>query len=363
MNDHRSSLEPVSSTYEAACKFNRRGLFIGGCPKSGTTLLLSLLDGHPQLVVLPEETFYLEDRRLYDALGSYPAKLRRLLEKTGLQQLAKGRYEPKRECRSTDARDYTSFDYKRFAALSEEFIQQPWMNDSLLFSEVIRAYAMVLGADWRHCVRWIEKSTSNEVRTAAMQELYPDAKLIQVVRDPRAVFASRKKRVMNKDGFYTKAHRLVREWNRSSREIPRLRHEPDKFLVIRYEDLVKDPKGIMEKVCQFAGFNFLPAMLKPTRAGTEWQGNSAFHAAFSDVNSAPVDQWKDFLTEHEIWWIEMHCRKGMVLADYPLQTDARFSPGRWLKRLPGESWVGYLRARRASLCQLLGWLKECNYPG
>jgi hypothetical protein len=362
MNDHRSSLEPVSSTYEAARQFSQRGLFIGGCPKSGTTLLLALLDSHPQLVVLPEETFYLEDRQLYAALDSYQAKLHRLLEKTNLRLLAKGWFEPAHECRSTDARNYTGFDYKRFVALAEDFIKQPWMNDSLLFSEMIRAYAIVLGADWRKCVRWIEKSTSNEVRAAALQEFYPEAKLIQLVRDPRAVFASRKKRMMNNKGCHTKAHRLVREWNRSSREIPRLRHQPDKFMVVRYEDLVKAPHEILEKICRFAGFNFVPAMLKPTRAGTEWQGNSAFQTAFNDISATTVDQWKNYLTEHEIWWIEMHCRKGMELAAYPLQTDGRFSLGRWLRRLPGESWKGYLRARRASLCQLLGVLKECKYP-
>jgi hypothetical protein len=362
MTDLGKSPEPAGSTCEEARSFNQRGLFIGGCPKSGTTLLLSLLDGHPQLVVLPEETFFLENRADYAALGGHPAQLRRLLEKTGLIQLAKGRYEPGYATDSTDARNYTGFDYPRFAALCAEFVNQPWMTDSLLFSEVIRAYAIVLGADWRHCVRWIEKSTSNEVRHAAMQELYPDAKLIQLVRDPRAVFASRKKVMMNASGRHTKAHRLVREWNRSSREIPRLRSRPDKFLVVRYEDLVKDPKGVMEKICRFAGLDFLPAMLKPTRAGTEWQGNSAFQAAFNDISATTVDQWKDYLTEHEIWWIEMHCRQGMVLADYPFQTDARFSPGRWLKRLPGESWNGYVRSRRASLCQWLGLLKECNYP-
>ena len=361
--DHRgNSLKPASSAYEEACQFNRRGLFIGGCPKSGTTLLLSLLDSHPQLVVLPEETFYLEDRRHYAALGGYQARLNRLLKKTNLQLLAKGRYAPTGEGGSTDARDYSNFDYKRFVALSEESIQQPWMNDSLLFSEVVRAYAIVLGTDWRNCVRWIEKSTSNEVRAAALQELYPDAKLIQLVRDPRGVFASRKKRSINSSGAYTKAHRLVREWNRSSREIPRLKNHPDKFLVVRYEDLARNPREILEKICRFAGFDFTEAMLKPTRAGTEWRGNSSFQEAFTNVNLAPVDQWKDYLTEHEIWWIELHCRKGMELAGYPLQSDGRFSLGRWLKRLPGESLGGYIRARRASLCQMLGLLKECNYP-
>lgn len=30
-------------------------VFICGCPKSGTTLLASLLDGHSELLIIPEE--------------------------------------------------------------------------------------------------------------------------------------------------------------------------------------------------------------------------------------------------------------------------------------------------------------------
>lgn len=360
--NHQQESDFAVHDVEEARQFNRRGLFLGGCPKSGTTLLLSLLDSHPQLVVLPEETFYLEDRRLFMTLDDYPAKLRRLLEKTNLRFLARGRYEPDHEVRSSDARDYTKFNYQQFVRLAETSSRQSWMNDSLLLSEVIRAYAATLGADWQNCVRWVEKSTSNEVRGDAMEKLYPDARLIQLVRDPRAVFASRKKRMMNTRGCHTKAHRLVREWNRSSREIPRLRAHPEKFLVIRYADLVRKPRETLETICRFAGIEFLPEMLTPTRAGGAWCGNSAFQETFAGVDSAPVEQWKDYLTEHEIWWIELHCRKGMALAGFSLQTDARFSPRRWLKRLPGESWSGYFRARRASFCQWLGLLKECNYP-
>jgi hypothetical protein len=342
-------------------QFNQRGLFIGGCPKSGTTLLLSLLDGHPQLVVLPEETFYLENRQKFMALKSFDDKLNFLLEKTDLRFLAQGRFEPQRDVRSADARDYSRFDFQKFLALAENFIRQPEMNDSLFFSEIIRAYAIVLGLDWRRCARWVEKTTSNEVRFAAMHELFSDAKLIQLLRDPRAVFASRKKRLMSRYGKHAKAHRLVREWNRTTRETPRLRTHPEKNLVIRYEDLVRQPQSIIEKVCRFAGLEFFSAMLQPTRAGEKWQGNSAFQENFNDINAASVDQWKNYLSEHEIWWIELHCRQGMVIADYPLQTDARFSLARWLKRLPGESWSGYFRARRASVSQWRGWIPECNY--
>ena len=38
--------------------FAQRACFAAGQAKSGTTLLIALLDGHPQLLVLPEETAY-----------------------------------------------------------------------------------------------------------------------------------------------------------------------------------------------------------------------------------------------------------------------------------------------------------------
>src|SRR5205807_1552034 len=38
--------------------FDQRACFIAGQAKSGTTLVATLLDGHPELLVLPQETAY-----------------------------------------------------------------------------------------------------------------------------------------------------------------------------------------------------------------------------------------------------------------------------------------------------------------
>jgi hypothetical protein len=346
---------------EEAYEFNKKALFIGGPAKSGTTLLMSLLDNHPQLVVLPEETGYLEHRQQYRELKDCKARLEYLLIKTGLKSLGVGEVEVKNAVSSADARDYRQFDHKCFFSLAREFVDRPWMNDSLLFSEMVRAYGIALGADWRNCARWVEKTPRTETCAEELDELFPDAKLIQVIRDPRAVFTSFKNRIMSEYGTHAKAHRLPRSWNHSAREIPRLRRDPSRFLVIRYEDLVENPRETLKKICRFGGFEFSEKMLEPTRAGTDWKGNSAFHGTFKGISSASLDLWKDRLSMDEVWWIELHCRKGMDLANYPLQTDARFSLLRWLKRLPGESWSGHFRARRASLCQGLGLLKECQY--
>jgi hypothetical protein len=364
-----AKVEPVvpSAATENLCKpdevraFNRRALFLGGCPKSGTTLLLSLLDGHPKLVVLPEETHFLEQQGDYAALGGYQAKLRRLLEKSDLPLLGGRKPGQIGKAPSADVRDYSGFDHQRFTRLAALFVEQPGMNDSLLFSEAIRAYAVTVGCNWRDSVRWVEKSTCNELCSDDLFRLFPEAKLIHVVRDARGVFASVKRRLLNRSGGYTKAHRLVRGWNRSARLIPKLLARGDQYLVVRYEDLVLATRQSLEGVCRFIGIEFLPELFAPTRAGRQWQGNSSFHQAFSGISAQSIDHWKKDLTEDEIWWVEMHCREGMRLAGYALQTDGKFSFTRWLKRLPGETWGGYLRARRASLSQQAGLLEHCRY--
>jgi hypothetical protein len=352
--------DPILADRIEAHEFNKRGLFIGGAIKSGTTLLMSLLDSHPQLVVLPEETHYLEERRKFLKLKNSQARLERLLANLKLLASATGDGETSPAC-AADVRNYAEFDYGQFVELARRFINQPWMNDSLLFSETIRAYGIAMGADWRNCAHWVEKTPKTETYPDLFDQLFPDARLIQVLRDPRAVFASLKNRIVTRYGCYAKAHRLPRLWNQSAREIPRLLRDPARFLVVRYEDLLKSPRKVLEAICRFGGFEYNECLLEPTRAGNKWLGNSAFYKRFDGISAAPADHWKDRLTEDEIWWIELHCRRGMELAGYPLQTDARFSFKRWFKRLPGESWSGYVRARRASLFQGLGLLKECRY--
>ncbi len=59
----------VFETMTSDLPFDQRACFIAGQAKSGTTLLVALLDNHPELLVLPEETAYLPGEIWYHALG------------------------------------------------------------------------------------------------------------------------------------------------------------------------------------------------------------------------------------------------------------------------------------------------------
>lgn len=354
-------LLPSSPSLAEIVGFNRRALFLGGCPKSGTTLLLALLDGHPALATLPAETHYLEELAKHAGRRSPQANLRALLSHLAPDKPNGERFERVHGQKPADASAQTAFDFDRFSRLAAEFAAKPWVNDSLLLSETIRAHATVARADWRGCVRWVEKTPSNIAHTDDLFRLYPEAKLIHIVRDPRAIFASRRRRLLNRYGTHKKAHRLVREWNQSVRQITRLGARRGQYLLLRYEDLAQNSRAVLHQVCRFVGIEFLPVLLQPTLGGKPWSGNSTFFDALPGINAAPVNQWKTELSDEEIWWVEYHCREGMNLTGYPLLTGGRFSWRRWARPLPHESWSGYLRARKSSLCQWGGLLEDCRY--
>src|SRR5437762_8968692 len=50
-------LRPMT-TSKQNLSFDERGCFIAGQAKSGTTLVVALLDGHPDLLVFPQDTAY-----------------------------------------------------------------------------------------------------------------------------------------------------------------------------------------------------------------------------------------------------------------------------------------------------------------
>jgi hypothetical protein len=199
----------------------------------------------------------------------------------------------------------------------------------------------------------VEKTPANDYFADDLFRYFPEGRLVQIVRDPRAVYASRQRALRQSVGKHAKAFRLVNEWNRSVRQRWLRRDLPEQFLSVRYEDLVMKPQETLAQVCRFIGIEARSLSLAPTKGGQPWQGNSSYGDAFSNISEVPLDRWKDELSADEVAWVEYHCQEGMRECGYPMLTDVS-SPARnfrqWLRPLIAESWLGYLKARRASLC-------------
>ena len=118
--------------------FDQRACFIAGQAKSGTTLLAALLDNHPELLVLPEETAYFPT-----VLTKYAPRGRRAqfdyITKETLSNVLFGG-----PCK-WGKRDYSYFPTSRFLQTFEQMAFDPGNLKRDLLVIMLEAYAATLG--------------------------------------------------------------------------------------------------------------------------------------------------------------------------------------------------------------------------
>ncbi len=319
--------------------FAQRACFAAGQAKSGTTLLIALLDGHPQLLVLPEETAYFPT-----VLHKYAARGRRAqfdhLTGEALSRVLFGG-EPK----WTKA-DYARFPAKLFRERFEAAAFAPENAGKDLLVLMLETYAEVCGIPTTQIERWIEKTPANRRFIPEIMERFPTAKLLFTMRDPRAILAAqialeKTRRTREFSTYYCVSH-----WRQAARLALRAQAGELPALVTRYEELVQDLPAQMRRVCDFLSIVFEPdIVLRPTKAGVWWSGNSATEQPFTEVSRARVESWRKELSPNEIGWVEWHCRDLMprfgyqpILAQKSLWRD-------WAAPIRGELPKQYLKSR------------------
>src|ERR1700682_2048808 len=131
--------------------FDQRACFIAGQAKSGTTLLAALLDSHPELLVLPQETAYFPTvLRKYGDAGRR-AQFDYLTKESFSRVLFGG--EPK----------WREHEYKNFAQhkFLEDFERTGFDSANAhrdLLALMAESYAATLGIPIDRIKRWIEKT-------------------------------------------------------------------------------------------------------------------------------------------------------------------------------------------------------------
>lgn len=319
-----------------AMSFDERAVFVAGPARSGTTLLTSLLDGHPELLVLPEETAYFPT-----VLTKYGARSRReqfeyLTTGTLSNVLFGGACKWGR-------RDYSHFPTRR---LCEEFARRAFAPANArrdLLVLLLETYADVLDRPQDSVRRWVEKTPANRDYLPAIYRRFPQARVLLTLRDPRALLASqigleRTRHLRRFSAFLVTRHFLT---------VARLALRPDParpLQVVEYGRLLADPAGTLRQACEFLDVGFSPAVLSPTKMGLPWSGNSSEERNFRAIDREPCDRWRKVLTPSEIGWIEWHCREWME----PLGYEPMFSRRQlrhWAAPVRGETPREYLKSR------------------
>ena len=111
-----------------------------------------------------------------------------------------------------------------------------------------------------------------------MWQEFPSAQVLHVVRHPYAVFASRKRAEERSSGQFRNARRVLDDLRRSyeiAAERQRTAH-PNRYRVVRYEDVIADPSAAMKDIAAYLGIEPLPILIQPTVAGLPSISNTSF---------------------------------------------------------------------------------------
>lgn len=278
LGPHMLSAENV----ERGLRLSGRMVFICGVHRSGTTLVRDLLDGHPQLSVLPSEgshftTHYPRMRWLPDA------DAHRLLARAWLDRLA----NPINQApfwmlgRTTG----TSSPYVEFVRELTAWEQLLASTPACAISVAPHAALMLAYAACSHegqvsgDLKWlVEKTPTNEFHLRRLRRALPQARVIHVVRHPYSIFASRKRIEELSFGAFT-CSRAVLDAMRRSFAIAAAASNEEDYLVVRYEDILADRDAFALRIAQFLEIEPHEALLRPTVAGRPATPNSSFSTA------------------------------------------------------------------------------------
>ena len=315
--------------------FDQRAAFIAGQAKSGTTLLVALLDNHPELLVFPEETAYFPT-----VLTKYGQRSRReqfnYITRDSLSNVVFGG-----PCK-WGKRDYSYFPTARMLQLFEQMAFEPANSEKDLLVILLEAYAATLGRDLNSIRRWIEKTPANRNQIPEIRRRFPQGKILVTMRDPRAILAAQialeKTRQLGTFSIYY----CISHWREAARLA--LRRDSNS-LVVQYEKLVLEPAEVMRNVCEFLEISFTPEIvLTPTKAGQLWRGNSAAETEFSAIDREPLTRWEKDLSPDEVGWVEWHCRDLMPAFGYEPRSSER-QLRHFYRPIRGERPREYLKSR------------------
>ncbi len=257
-----------SSTIES----KERPLFIVGSPRSGTGLLRNLVRSHPRISI-PGESHFIP--HFYASYGD-PANAEEAI------QLGRRIVE------------FSRIEKWGLDLAEEEF------RGCRRYSDVI-SHLFSKWATIENKPRWGDKTPHYVRHIPTLVEIFPNAQVLHIIRDPRAASRSWSMHPYGPGNVYSSALQWKNNVNAGRKSGADLNLES--YMEIRYEELLADPAKIMGTVFQFLGES-IPDQLGTLNPLPESVVNPCRDASKTDVVKTRADAWREELSLSDVQLIE-----------------------------------------------------------
>lgn len=210
-------------------------MFIIGCERSGTTLLMSMLNCHSKIAIPYESHFIIS---YYNKLAYY----NNLNNDKDKYHMVSDILQHERVIEWDKKIDINKIDYKNCNNFSE------------IINAIYDEYARL-----RYKQVWGDKTPLYSEYMDIINKLFPDSKFIHIIRDGRDVALSLKKlwyqgQLLNGLDYWCKTAFLA---HKMGNMLP-----TDRYYEIHYESLVTDPRLELKGICSFLNIEYEDEMLR-----------------------------------------------------------------------------------------------------
>lgn len=306
--------------------------FIVGCGRSGTSLLRSMLNRHPR-VAIPLESLFIID--YLQAASSFSLE--------HLKAMLVREPEIKEWGLEVSATDLESC---------------PTIADCI--GELHEMYAAQSGADV-----WGQKTPRLVRHLDLLESMFPAARVIHLIRDPRAVVNSLIRSDVHRSDAY---HASLRWLNDVQHGLESETRRPEVTTRLRYAELVTRPEEAVSQVLEFIGLSANRISGPAQSAGGKEEYSEFYANIHGNLNRQPtasfIDKWRRELSSEDLEVVEAIC--GPLMAELgfePELTSPRLKRGRVRKMKIRRVFLAllqamrYVRFRRSYLAYLI-WRKS-----
>ena len=273
-------------------------IIVVGRPRSGSTLFTRLLNESPDLCIV-NDFYYLQ---YVDSLGGFsqcnPIFLKNIARQILLTLKDRQKLDDSGKAGIEFNQSLTPDKEEKLKTFIEQCLRQPNYTWSSLFSSIMEYNAHLFGKKI-----WGYNTPQDYLYLPRLQQAFPQAKFIFVMRDPREVMRSYKYMDYLKD-YHDPAryHPILQAiaWKSAMNSFLK-NQQKDNILLVKYEDILNDVNQVFANVSDFVKSRFPQINLQ------DFGNNSTFK-----------NKQKKRLTTTEIWLCEQIAGKEIQAAGYYL---------------------------------------------